>query len=289
MKGKNNDSFKFPVSAPKKSFLGKFKLLIGSLILSLKPELISKFEKGIHPATKTERWALSYLISELKMKGDMKRLSNLHAMMWSNPEYVQYHENIIGRNRKGYELLKDDIYMALKELTSGENAVSKLVEFGCGNGWLINQLSNSEKIPAIKYFLGIDINEAQVNKNNIEYQENEKLDFLHGEINTWLNQEEIKHTVFLSFGGVLEYLNGEQFEDMISLISKSSHTALIVFEPIADAKKMEEVEVSTVFGGELSFSHPYLQAIKKSHLQLLTYKTIRWIGNDWVFLVARRY
>ncbi|UJP66880.1 class I SAM-dependent methyltransferase [Mongoliitalea daihaiensis] len=256
--------------------------------MELNKKLKTRLERGEHPQGKLERWALSALIINLEKKQDLDGLANLHAKLWSNPQYLSYYDQIVDRNKRGFAMLKEELLAALSTLTTGTHTINRLVEFGCGNGWLLNQLSYIPELHAINEFVGLDINDSQINKNRKAFEENGKLKFIHGDITAMLKEDLGERTVYFTFGGVLEYLNGKQFEELIQLIADKKSSALMFFEPIEDAQALESQDQTKVFGVELSFSHPYSNLIRKGGFQIVVFKTIYWIGGDWVFVVAAK-
>ncbi|MGY6520981.1 MAG: class I SAM-dependent methyltransferase [Mongoliitalea sp.] len=281
-------NLQFPVYIPEKTFKGKLRLFIGSIFLNFNQKLKSKLEGGAHPDGKFERWALSALITDLEKKQNLDGLSSLHAKLWANPQYSNYYDQIVDRNKRGYDLLKEELNSALETLASEPNTIHRLVEFGCGNGWMLNELSKSERLGLIQKFVGLDINSSQIAKNKDLHKNNAKLQFIEGDILNWLEDDTEVNTVYFTFGGVLEYLNGEQFQRLVKLIGDKKNSALLFFEPIANSKSIEKECDTIVFGTESSFSHPYYQEIEKSKLKLSIFNTKSWIGGDWVFIGAKK-
>lgn len=145
----------------------------------------------------------------------------------------------------------DAILAQLPELVSALG-IRHVCEFGTGNGKFL-QLLRERLGPELSY-TGIDICVEQVEANRNVYT---GLEFVAADACEWLDQNIRDNTLYLTFGGVLEYFCHTSVRQMLASIATCSRNSLLALfiEPIAAEHALESDPRSLSFGGEFSFSH----------------------------------
>ena len=90
-----------------------------------------------------------------------------------------------------------------------QKQIEKIVELGCGNGWLINYMSKSLKLD----FCGVDINKVELEQAARLFTVNEKISLVYADINSD-SFKDFKADVFI-LAGAAQY-----FSDLYELLNR---------------------------------------------------------------------
>lgn len=273
----------FPLSVPKKGLKGFLKYITGKLLLTLKPQLAKDFLNGIHPKSKLERHALASLVSDMNNAGNQNDLALLHRKLWESNDAHQFYETTDSRFNKSFSDVKVNFDQIFKKFVS-ESELENVVEIGCGSGKILEHLSQTRG--EFKRYVGLDINASQIKVNKNTFKDNPKFEFYSGDANTWIKENHSPKSVYLTFGGVLEYFTEKEIQDLFKTICSTKDSALFVYEPLAKEFDPKENRCSMVYGSELSFSHAYTFLAESSGMKIIFEKR-NIIGNtQWVLLGA---
>ena len=161
---------------------GKLIYLIGDLLILLMPKKAKKLAKtGMtitdrNKITLIELFMRKSLLKKVEDKSDYNTLSEFHKAYWKNKgdDFFtatddSFEKNFLPECSFMFELLKN-------KLSIEEEDFNTLVEIGTGNGKVLNYLS--EQFPQIDRFVGIDLSENQIIRNQKTYSRNQKLEFV---------------------------------------------------------------------------------------------------------------
>ncbi|MCH6201724.1 class I SAM-dependent methyltransferase [Aquiflexum sp. LQ15W] len=273
----------FPLSVPKKGIKKGIKLFIGKAALLLQPPLREKLLSGMHPKNRIERLALATLVFNLGKKGSQDELAQLHRKLWENPEAFQFYDWSDKRFDSWFGTVKekiDRIYQQFFEI----GIKNRIVEIGCGSGKILKHLHENHNFEKL---IGLDINQSLIEFNKSGFQEYPRLEFEAGDAVTWIAQNHKSNTVYMTFGGVLEYFTENELLALFQSIKKGSPSAILFFEPLAENFDPNLEPGSRIFGSELSFSHPYTKFAKENGMEIIN-SEIMEIGS-FRFLLLGAY
>ncbi|WP_304887167.1 class I SAM-dependent methyltransferase [Rhodonellum sp.] len=268
----------FPVGIPDTKFRKWAKIGTGKLMLLLRPGLKDKFFSGHYPKDRYERAALASLVNNLKKSQDVDHLAKLHQQIWAKTSGFSAYEST-------EELLMEVEPYLMKSFDKvlDKSAFKTLVEIGCGTGKFLNYFS--EKFPMIDKFIGIDISAGQIELNKTKYKSNPRLEFYAEDAMEWLKKNSSTNTVYVTYGGVLEYFNEDQVNNMLDSMTQHAPAGLVVFEPIADGFDPKKEKHSKVDGYEFNFSHPYPHFARQAGMEI-QYEKVFYTDNAWWIILS---
>jgi len=271
---KQNNQWKFPLSVPKGGIKKTFKLILGNASLIIQPSLKKKFLAGYHPKSRLERITLATLVSNLGKKGELGELAKVHKNLWANADAFQFYAWSDKRFDSWFKRVKPEIEATIQRFIE-VGIDSKVVEIGCGSGKILNHFYGKFSFDKL---LGLDINEQLIDYNKSNYHNHPKLKFEAADASLWVDKNNAPKTIYLTFGGVLEYFTESELIGLLQSINKGKSTAILFFEPIAQDFDLNNENHSRIFGSELSFSHPYPRFVNELGMKIILNKNIV-IGN----------
>ncbi len=284
MKPQQIANWNFPLSIPGNQVKKVIKNTVGRLALLLIPRLQTRLIKGSYPSNSLERAALMVIFMKLTRESNQTAIDRLHRNLWSSSSYQAYYDVTSHRTRAMYKLMEEDLKSALAYVLE-KMSPKKLIEIGCGDGTILNHLSKDFK--SIPSFIGLDINDEQIELNSIKYKQNTALSFIADDALDFIRliKKEAK-VVYLTFGGVLEYFHQQNLISLLEAIYKQNNNSILFYEPILNGFDPDKETESRSYGPELSFSHPYLYLLRKTGFKIVTYKTVKSAGGSWLFVCA---
>lgn len=239
---------------------------------------------GKIPTSKLERAALTSIFIEMRDKNQQKELGELHRKIWTSNDNQGYYDFTSDRLQKMFEQLKDSIYTTISRQLK-ENSYHELIELGCGEGIVVNTLSKD--FLEINSFLGVDINRAQIEINKATYSSNEKLSFETGDLTKDVDLIKGPNKIYLTFGGVLEYLSEQELLGFLQKLSVLENILIILYEPIEPGFAIYEEQHSILYGSEISFSHPYPYYFSQLGIEIVDEKLINSQTRSFLYLAAK--
>lgn len=268
--------WKYPLYIPEKGPKGIIKLQIGKVYLALFGR--EKWLQGKFPHSSPQRWALSALVTELQESNRLEELAEVHRGLWASNEMAEFYQDTDTRLINMIERYRADL-LQLVEAVLEKTQAHTLLEIGCGNGKLLVTLADS--FPQIKNFIGIDLNQAQVEENRRVYANRSNMDFKAGDATELVQEMNLSGHLVLTFGGVLEYFNPEKLQDHLKKLKEKNVGGILMVEPANREFDFFENTASALYGGEYSFAHPYPCLLEKQGFDLVYKKTAEGNKLKW--------
>jgi SAM-dependent methyltransferase len=207
-----------------------------------------------------ERLIRHYLCNQTVRLGPAS-IENMHKEFWSRNK--EFYRSTSKRTRHVYipehQVLLDHITRAVKE-----RGIKRICELGTGDGQWLYYLSY--QLPRIKEFIGVDINANQISENTKRYR---NIRFCEADIADWISENNSDRTLYVTNGGVFEYLCEKSLEKLLSTLSHSAKgSALVSVEPIYGNYNLDCETTSKVSNQEYSFTHNYPHLFSKVGLSL---------------------
>lgn len=260
--------------------------VLGKLALWAFPNRAKLIEKAIGDAKSyglLDRIIRAGFIRNIK---EHDRLAILHHRFWAGTEGSQFHKRAGKRFENWFLTGHVSLVVELERLiASNKRNYKYLYEIGCGDGQVINYLSN--RLKSIEHFVGIDINADVIALNN-QYCRKENLEFACGNATDWICQNGRPKTIFFTNGGVLEYFSIKQITDLLKKITidfKPSVFAII--EPLATNYNIETETDSRPYGNEFSFSHNYKKLFKSNGFTILYQRETMTGSYRWILMLSK--
>lgn len=191
--------------------------------------------------------------------------------------FLKHHEGVIAR-----------IFDAMKQ-SGGE--FDRFVEIGTGDGRVLKYVS--ERIEGISRFIGVDLNEAQILKNQKDYSEDANLEFEVGEALKWVGDHPAPGTVMTTNGGVCEYMTRAQLEAMLRKLTDAGGPCVVaITETLAIDHDLLNEPQSFPYGHEFAFSHNYRALLEEAGFEVnyvndrYTVPTEEHHPSRWIQVVA---
>jgi SAM-dependent methyltransferase len=283
MENNDNEIWLFPIGISEKRFIRILRNLIGKIFLFLNPNLQKAFFNGRHPTSKLERAAIAALVSGLNKSGKQKELAILHKKLWESKDAFPFFKTTEKRFDVIFQNVKNDFDKIFDEIID-KGKVENIVEIGCGSGKLLKYLETTRS--GIPKFIGLDINENQIKKNQETFRDSPKLKFYTCDANDWVNYNHLPNTVFLTFGGIFEYFDGDEIRILIKKICDAPSTGIVIYEPLAKGFDPKKDYPSVNFGEELSFSHAYSYLVKEGGMDIFFEKIEESANGQWILMGA---
>lgn len=144
--------------------------------------------------------------------------------------------------------------------------IRHVCEFGTGNGKFLHLLRKRFG-PSLSY-TGIDICADQIDANRRTYS---GMEFVAADVCEWVDLNPSDNTLYLTYGGVLEYLCRSSVQRLFASIAQRSHNSLValLIEPLGSDHDLQAETRSMTYGGEYSFSHNYPFLLKSAGLEVV--------------------
>ena len=269
------------------------KLFLGNLLVLLQPNKAQQLAtNGMtlvidDSLSFRERLMRGAILAKAELAEDDQALAQYHHDYWKN------------RGTEYFELTDDNfesvfmpdcsfVFDILEEkLQETEHEFTTLVEIGAGNGDITNYLS--EKFPQIKQFIGIDLSEAQTEKNREKYKDHPKLNFVAGDAFEWIENNGSSNMIFVTSRGVLEYFTQKRLLVLLKMISFFNRVIFVAIEPNGLDHDFMKNPGSQPYGNERSFSHNYMAYFKEAGFELAHISRKVYAENDHSlsFIVAQ--
>ena len=212
---------------------------------------------------------------------DPIRLETLHREFWRRQGMNGWHGSTMDRLEEIYHPSFSDLVQRCAPEISALN-IERVVEFGTGNGDWLKYLSQHWQRPSS--FLGIDIAEQQITTNQSRHPD---LVFECADLTHWVEEHAIGHTIFVTQGGVLEYVSECSLRRFFESISRCCPSSLLfLIEPLAMDHNLDSDRESQVHGQEYSYSHNYPYQLGRAGLSLLYQEERTMSDHRWLAVLA---
>lgn len=213
---------------------------------------------------------------------DHKRLRDLHRNYWTK-EALKFGSDYEFRFEQ--QFLQFDVEMlrvAFKQFEG--NDLDRVIELGCGNGKVLEYVS--QHLASCKEFVGIDIDPNRIDANN-QYYEGKQLEFVADNALNWLQIHAKPSMMLLTNGGVLEYFLQSDVAEVFELAAQHSNTSIALIETVGSDHDLEKDTQTHPYGREFAFSHNYLHLLKEAGFEIRHFSERRCDNGDrWVRIFA---
>ena len=262
--------------------------IVGGFLVSVRPAKAVKLSKtGITLTDELnleERLMRHALLKRAERGNDHDGLQNMHKEYW-----VKKGDGFFSRNTDRFQTLfkphSGPVIQGLREqLEKTSEPYRSLVEIGTGNGHLLNYLS--VKFPRIERFIGIDLSPDQIKSVKKKYEGNDRLEFVAADGFEWVRDHGEANTIFVTFGGVLEYFAQKRLEAFFRTVNRLENVLFLTMEPNAADHNFRIHPDSRPYGHESSFSHNYPLLFKKAGFQVWHESTMFHVKGSHYFSVT---
>lgn len=278
----------YPIALPYTGWKRHLILGTGRMLVNVFPDKVSRFKAGDVPPqpSRWDRLLLAGLVDTHLRNGRLEELTALHDWVWRGDLAVDFHARAEARFEEVFLAhhagIVDALAAAMRD-TDGE--YGQVCEIGCGSGLVLQHLRRSLHGP--EQFIGLDLSERQVSINRARFAADAGLRFEAADGFEWVLRQARPHTVFLTYGGVLEYFPQRRLEALLAWIAGALGPALVAMvEPLADGHDADADPRSIPFGVENTFSHPYPQLLSRAGFEPCWRAETVVRGQRWLALVA---
>lgn len=214
---------------------------------------------------KTNTASINYLSSKYYYDlPEDKRKQFLIGHYWANTPGAAWHQALEEVYSKRREFVRIR-YPLIKCITNfRQQKLDGVIEIGSGNGWFLNLLSH--KIKSSLPLIGLDINRQTVNRARQRYKTNPKLDFICGDLNTYIKNRSVSLVNKLIITcNVLEYFSTAELTAIAQLLIRYQPCYLAIFERVSFPHAAAISYPIKTF----SFSHNYVKFFEKFGLDAM--------------------
>ena len=264
------------------------KSVLGKIALWAFPDRAKLIEKTIGDAPNYGLLNRIIRVGLIRNIKEQDRLALLHHRFWAGAAGNQFHKRAVKRFENWFLTEHVSLIDELERLPEYNKRKYKfLYEIGCGDGQLINYLSN--RLTSLEHFVGIDINADVIALNN-QYCRKENLEFTCGNATEWICQNGRPKAIFFTNGGVLEYFSMKQITDLLNKIATDFKPSVFaIIEPLAIDYNVETEMESRTFGNEFSFSHNYEKLFTTNGFTILYQRETMTGGHRWILMLSKTH
>lgn len=232
---------------------------------------------------KLKRWILYARTTRAKARKDNVALEKGLVQFWQADTADDYYDKYLDRYEKWFLGPHHEIVDQLAMLTRG-GRYTRLIEVGCGQGRVLEHCAAT--MPDVQSFVGVDINPAIIARNEVNFGQNPRMQFLCADAPVWLQQNSQAGSILMTYGGVMEYFSDKTLNAMFRSLAQYQPAAVALVEPVDPAHDLENDAESHVFGQENSFSHNHQRLLEAANYRVVFVKTLQVGGVSWVILLA---
>ena len=264
------------------------KLLLGSIMVKLFSGRAGKLETNAVNKSwgAFDRMLRNGLLAQAYRTGDHEKQRALFAHYWEQEADDVAH---VWQDRFEREFLGHNVIIidALEKVLA-EKDFDRLYEIGCGHGQVLEYLVN--RLSAIEEFIGIDISEEQIKKNQAQFN-HPKMKFHAADAVEWIIGNAKQQSIFLTNGGVFEYFLQSELEAIFEHIAKNLTPAVVgVVETLGSDHDLKTEHKTMIYGRELAFSHNYPHLLQKAGFEVVHYSEQEGEkthgGGRWIRVLA---
>ena len=275
----------FPLALPQRGWRRWAKFSLGAIMLRLHSDLVTRFEAGLPPRNRLEQLALAVLAIRYREAGCFNRLARQHHEFWLRGPCDFVYDATGPRLEK--QLFNGPHRIALDRLEAEleQGSFHTVCEIGCGNGAVLAYLA--DRLPAVDRFIGLDLNAAQIARNQVQHAADTRLEFSACDAIDWITHHAGPNMAFYTYGGVFEYFTQSQLEGMLLTLAMHTPTCIALVEPVSFDHDFEADSTSQPHGRELSYSHAYPALLAKAGFQGIWQAESADAKSRWMMLLAR--
>ena len=238
---------------------------IGQALSVIFPGRARSVESGKHVGSTrlVDRMIRNGIRAHAIKQRDHRRIRDMHRAYWSShandfaTDYTfRFREQFLASDAS----FLDNVDAIIKNLP-----IRSIVEVGCGNGLVLQYLS--DRWPNVKQFVGIDIDAAVIQRNREVYKD-PKFTFVKSDVQQWIRENATSSTLLITNGGVLEYFLKSEVEAMLDSLNAIKPAAVVFIETLGSDHDLERDCDTHVYGRELSFSHSYPSLLQQAGFKI---------------------
>lgn len=210
-----------------------------------------------------------------------QELEALHRGFWARQGAEGWHGATLERSDREYLPAYSDLArLCTREIDSRD--IERVVELGTGNGDWLKYLSRQWHRP--RTFIGIDIAQQQIETSQARHPD---LVFHWADMTKWVEEEADSRTLFVTQGGVLEYLSEDSVRDLFAAVKlRCPDSLLFLIEPLAKNHNLGTDLESRLYGSEYSYSHNYPFLLQQGGFSLLNQEERTVLDHRWLVILA---
>ncbi len=227
-----------------------------------------------------ERLMRFYLAHSDRGNTGGETLESIHKQFWQNQIEDKWFEN----SSKAFDESIPAIEGPVRELKQflEQRSHTVLCEIGTGDGRFLDYLRT--QLNGVERFVGLDLSERRIALNQNLY---DGLEFVAGDAQEWVASQDLRQSLFVTNGGVLEYFRPESLETFIQGVARSGSSLALFYEPlVADHDLDSELEVKLTTAGEYSFSHNYPAVCRRAGMNIASMQINEKAGYRGICMIA---
>ena len=229
----------------------------------------------------SQRW-LRYKLLVAERLGRIDTMQDMHVAYWKGVDTGDYYERV-GVRFDEWFLGPHQPFVSAVVACAQDNSFRQMVEVGCGDGQVLNAFS--QRLPDIAQFTGMDVNPEIIARNSDIYSDNALLQFTVEDFTKTFSGHAKPDTLFLSYGGVLEYFTEADLRRILSGLAQTG-CAFGLVEPVDPDHDLEHDHASHSFGSETSFSHDHRALLESCGWSVRYDEETRIAGIRFKMMVA---
>ncbi len=257
--------------------------LVRRAVIALTDGLVSDghpLDDDLTPPQRLRRWAR---LEEAERRHDESTLEATHRRFWRGPGGATWH----ARHQDGFDAgvvrTHASLIASLQELAREGRGLVRLVELGTGRGRALTHLRRL--LPGLEEFVGVDLAEATLLENRERLP---GITFVGGDLVEYVETESRPGTIYLTSGGVLEYVSRARVLRLFQAVARRPPTVLALIEPLDREMDPDTVGPSCIFGEERSFSHRYPVLLRRHGFRIVHRRQLTVDRWRFIEIVARK-
>lgn len=219
----------------------------------------------------------------LKLAQRPDDLRDVHAGYWGAVAPDEYYDRVTQRFDEWFNGPHAGFIDAVVAMSISQK-FDRVIEIGCGDGKALVELAR--RMPDVPSLIGVDINSPIIKRNQIVYQDEERLSFIQGDLTQIAPLCAARKTLYFVYGGVLEYFTQEELAGILKALSHED-CAIALAEPVDPAHDFATTPDSYPFGDESSFSHNHAGLLEQSRWQVLKHEEKTFSNIRWQLVIAQ--
>jgi SAM-dependent methyltransferase len=264
--------------------MDRIKYLLGWVLAKLFPKKVDKVYNNFtipENGDIAERLIRFYLAYKMKKqeRNSQNGFEAVHKNFWSKSDTYFYDTK--NRTEEIHIPSYKDIVQEVIPLLADKN-IQTVFEFGSGDGAWLNYLSQQWEV--VKEFIGIDISQGQVDKNNRKYKH---LTFIKSDLIEWAETNATPQALYHTCAGVLEYLSESSVKRLINILKNQAKGSLIFFiEPLYGDYDINKDTASKIIGYEHSYTHNYVHLLEMAGIEVINHEERESMGQRMLIVLA---
>lgn len=242
-------------------------------------------------AARLKRVIIQARMRRAQKSKDADGLQEVLTSFWRSATGDTFHA---GNARDSFERFLNNHTQAIEGLDqfvlNSQLGFSRMVEIGCGNGWLLDYCA--EKLPWITEAVGIDVNASAIERAAAAQPPGSPLRFVCADPQDWLAEHPKGGTVLVSNGGVLEYFTQDNFDRLLATLGRARPAALLLLEPVDVGHDLDRRSDSYAFtsagwcGSETTFSHNHRVRLQQAGFEIVFAEEIHFDHQPGVMMLG---